>query len=29
VAWMVEVYKAALRACKGLVAFVVEGRTKD
>jgi hypothetical protein len=29
VAWMVEVYKAALRCCRGLVAFVVEGRTKD
>ncbi len=29
VAWMVQVFKAALRACKGLVAFVVEGQTKD
>lgn len=29
VAWMVEVYRAALRCCTGLVAFVVEGRTKD
>ncbi len=29
VAWMVKVYKAALRCCKGLVAFVVDGRTKD
>jgi hypothetical protein len=29
VAWMVEVYEAALRCCKGLVAFVVEGRTKN
>jgi hypothetical protein len=28
VAWMVEVYRAALVPCKGLVAFVVEGRTK-
>src|SRR5262249_62278687 len=28
-AWMVDVYKAALRACRGLVAFVVEGQTKD
>ncbi len=28
VAWMVEVYKAALRCCTGLVAFVVEGQTK-
>jgi hypothetical protein len=28
VAWMVEVYQAALRCCRGLVAFVVEGRTK-
>jgi hypothetical protein len=28
VAWMVEVYKTALRCCRGLVAFVVEGRTK-
>jgi hypothetical protein len=29
VAWMVEVYQAALRCCTGLVAFVVGGRTKD
>jgi site-specific DNA-methyltransferase (cytosine-N4-specific) len=29
VAWMVGVYKAALRVCKGLVAFVVEGQTDD
>jgi hypothetical protein len=29
VALMVEVYKAALRCCTGLVAFVVDGRTKD
>ncbi len=28
VAWMVEVYKASLRACRGLVAFVVAGQTK-
>ena len=28
VAWMVEVYQAALRCCTGLVAFVVEGSTK-
>lgn len=28
VAWMVEVYKASLHACKGLVAFVVEGQTR-
>jgi DNA methylase len=28
VAWMVEVYKAALHCCKGLVAFVVAGQTK-
>jgi hypothetical protein len=26
--WMVEVYKASLRVCRGLVAFVVEGRTR-
>lgn len=26
--WMVEVVKASLRVCKGLVAFVVEGRTR-
>lgn len=29
VEWMVQVYKAALRCCTGLVAFVVEGRTRD
>jgi DNA modification methylase len=29
VAFMVEVYRAALRACKGLVAFVVDGQTTD
>lgn len=29
VAWMVEVYKAAQGACKGLVAFVVAGQTKN
>jgi hypothetical protein len=29
VAWMVEVYRAARRVCKGLVAFVVGGRTRD
>jgi site-specific DNA-methyltransferase (adenine-specific) len=28
VAWMVEVYRAALRCCKGLVAFVVAGKTR-
>jgi hypothetical protein len=28
-AWMVKVYEAALRVCKGLVAFVVAGRTID
>jgi DNA modification methylase len=27
--WMVEVYKASLRVSKGLVAFVVQGRTKQ
>src|SRR5262249_44055101 len=27
VAWMIRVYAAALRCCKGLVAFVVAGRT--
>jgi site-specific DNA-methyltransferase (cytosine-N4-specific) len=27
VKWMVEVYREALRACKGLVAFVAEGNT--
>lgn len=26
--WMVEVVQASLRACKGLVAFVVEGKTR-
>jgi hypothetical protein len=29
VAWMVEVFQAGLRACRGLVAFVVEGQTED
>lgn len=29
VEWMVRVYQAALRCCKGLVAFVVAGRTTD
>jgi hypothetical protein len=29
VAWMVQVYQAALRCCTGLVAFVVAGRTKN
>jgi hypothetical protein len=29
VAWMVDVYQAALRCCTGLVAFVVEGRTEN
>jgi hypothetical protein len=29
VAWMVRVYRACLRVCTGLVAFVVEGQTKD
>jgi hypothetical protein len=29
VAWLVEVYQAALRACRGLVALVVEGSTRD
>lgn len=29
VAWMVEVFKAGLHACKGLVAFVVEGQTRQ
>jgi hypothetical protein len=29
VAWMTDVYRAALRCCKGMVAFVVAGRTKD
>ncbi len=27
--WMVEVFKESLRVCKGLVAFVVEGKTKN
>lgn len=27
--WMVTVFKAALRVCKGLVAFVLEGQTKN
>jgi len=26
--WMVEVYRESLRVCKGLVAYVVEGRTR-
>lgn len=29
VAWMVAVYREASRVCNGLVAFVVEGQTKD
>ncbi len=29
VAWMVEATKAALRVCKGLVVWVVEGQTKN
>lgn len=29
VAWMVEVVEAALRCCKGLVAFVVDGQTEN
>lgn len=29
VSWMVEVYKASLHCCTGLVAFVVEGRTTN
>jgi site-specific DNA-methyltransferase (adenine-specific) len=29
VAWMVQIFKASLRACNGLVAYVVEGQTKD
>jgi hypothetical protein len=29
VEWMVQVYQAALRCCKGLVAFVVEGQTRN
>lgn len=28
VAWMVEVFQASLECCKGLVAFVLEGRTE-
>ncbi len=27
--WMVETYRAASRACKGLVAFVLEGQTRN
>lgn len=27
--WMVEVYKTSLRICKGLVAFVIQGRTRQ
>lgn len=27
--WMVAIYKAALRCCRGLVAFVIEGQTKN
>jgi DNA polymerase-1 len=29
VRWMVQVYRACLRVCTGLVAFVVEGQTKN
>ena len=29
VAWMVDIYKASLLACRGLVAFVVEGKTRQ
>jgi site-specific DNA-methyltransferase (adenine-specific) len=29
VAWMIRVYQAALRCCKGLVAFVVDSPTKN
>jgi site-specific DNA-methyltransferase (adenine-specific) len=29
VAWMADVYEAALRCCTGLVAFVLEGKTDD
>lgn len=29
VAWMVKVFQASLYACKGLVAFVVEGQTRQ
>jgi len=27
--WMIEVYKESLRVCRGLVAFVVQGRTRS
>lgn len=27
--WMVAVFRAAIRTCKGIVAFVLEGQTKD
>jgi hypothetical protein len=27
--WMVEVFEASLRACRGLVAYVVDGSTRD
>lgn len=27
--WMVPIFKESLRVCKGLVAFIVEGRTRD
>lgn len=27
--WMVQVYRESLRVCRGLVAFVVQGRTKN
>jgi hypothetical protein len=27
--WMVETYRAALRVCTGVVAFVVQGRTEN
>ncbi len=29
VAWMVKVFEASVRICRGLVAFVVEGQTKN
>lgn len=29
VEWMYQVYKASLRVCRGLVAYVVEGRTRN
>src|SRR5262249_20683388 len=29
VLWMAKVYEAALRCCNGLVAFVLDGQTKD